>query len=134
MNDCVFCKIIVGKIPATTVYEDEHTLAFLDINPVNPGHTLVVPKKHSENLYTTDADDLRYTIETAQKVARALKKIGADGVNIIMNNGPVAGQVVPHAHLHVIPRKDGDGFQHWHGTPYAEGEDRKIAEEITAAF
>ena len=115
-DNCLFCKIIKGEIPAHKVYEDAYSLAFLDIRPVNSGHTLVIPKLHSENIYTLAKDTLHQLADTAQKVSIALKEIGAEGVNIIMNNDASADQVIFHAHLHLIPRFKGDGREPWHGT------------------
>lgn len=103
--ETIFSKIINREIPADIVYEDEQVLAFLDINPVNPGHTLVIPKTYFKNLFDGDADTLANMMQVGQKIGIALRETGlADGVNIIMNNGEEAGQEVWHAHLHVIPR------------------------------
>lgn len=129
--DCLFCKIIAGEIPATKIYEDEKTFAFLDINPVNPGHTLIVPKKHSENIFDIEKQDLCAIAETSKKIAQAIKKgLNPDGINIINNNQPAAGQVIFHYHTHIIPRFENDGFKHWHGSSYKEGEGNDVAEKI----
>lgn len=135
MNDCIFCKIIAGEIPAEKIYEDEHTYAFLDINPNNFGHTLVLPKQHFENIFDLPADTLQHMQITAQKVAKALKKFGAEGVNIISNNERAAGQLVFHAHTHVIPRYTDDGYKHWPQKKY-ENEDamKKTGEEIRSSL
>lgn len=109
MTDCIFCKIAHGEIPSKKVYDDAHVIAFLDINPANPGHTLVVPKKHSEDLTTIAEADLTKAIEVAKKIAIKLREnLHAEGVNIVQNNGRAAGQLVPHIHFHVIPRFQGD--------------------------
>ena len=116
MENCIFCKIIAGAIPCYKVYEDDDVLAFLDITPVNLGHTLVIPKKHYVSLLDLP-EDLAY------KVMRAIKKIApavirgveAKGFNLNMNNGVVAGQVVDHAHFHIVPRIEGDGYKLWPG-------------------
>jgi histidine triad (HIT) family protein len=109
MNDCIFCKIVNGEIPAKKVFEDSSVLAFLDINPANPGHTLVIPKKHSEDITTISEPDLFKSIDVVKKVASKLKeKMRVEGVNIVQNNGRVAGQLVNHIHFHVIPRFQGD--------------------------
>lgn len=135
MSDCLFCKIIKEDIPSSKIYEDERTFAFLDINPVNPGHTLVVPKKHSHNLFDVEEKDLHAVMSTVKKLSIAIKKaLGADGVNIEMNNDPAAGQVIFHAHMHIVPRFEGDGFKHWPGTPYKEGAEEKIAQKIKATL
>jgi histidine triad (HIT) family protein len=112
-SDCIFCKIVAGEIPAEKVYEDADTLAFLDINPNNFGHTLVLPKEHFGNIFDLPENVFCAMQRTAQKIARALKGTGAEGVNIISNNDSAAGQVVFHAHTHVIPRYADDGYRHW---------------------
>ena len=105
MDDCVFCKIIAGEIPSYKLYEDEHTLAFLDVHPVNPGHTLVIPKEHHRNIFDIPEEALARVTVVAQKVSLAIQEsIGAEGVTLRMNNEPAGGQDVFHAHLHVIPR------------------------------
>lgn len=135
MTDCIFCKIIRGDIPAHKVYEDADTLAFLDIKPNNPGHTLVIPKVHSQNLYDMSDHSLAAVMRTAQKVAVAIKKaVGADGINLAMNNESAAGQVVLHPHVHVIPRFAEDGYRHWPQKQYKEGEAEVIAAKIKAAL
>ncbi|MEK7509526.1 MAG: HIT family protein [Patescibacteria group bacterium] len=131
MKDCIFCKIVRGKLPSYKVYEDEKTLAFLDMYPVTPGHALVVPKQHSTNIFDIAPDDWSVTCETARVVAAMLDKaLNADGVNLMMNNREHAGQVVEHPHIHLIPRFKGDGFTLWPHKSYAEGEAATIAEKI----
>jgi len=131
MKDTIFAKIIRHEIPADIVYEDTDTLAFLDITPVNPGHTLVVPKKPVKNIFDADDATLAALMRTVRKVALALRDtLGAKGVNISINNESAAGQLVFHFHAHVIPRFAHDGFKHWHGTPYPPGESAKIAEKL----
>ncbi len=133
--DCIFCKIVRGEIAAYIVYEDLHTLAFLDIHPNNPGHTLVIPRIHSENIYTIEASDLDAIICTTQKIAKAVKKaVHADGINLAMNNESVAGQVVFHSHFHVIPRFADDGYKHWPQHSYKEGEAEVLTEKIKTAI
>lgn len=122
MSDCIFCKIVAGKIPAELVYENEHTFAFLDINPNSFGHTLVLPKQHHENIFDMPPAVVCEVYTTVQKIARALEKTGAEGVNIIANNNIAAGQIVFHAHVHVIPRKTDDGFTHWPQKKYENTE------------
>lgn len=132
MKDCLFCKIIAGEIPSHKVYEDENTFVFLDINPTNIGHTLVVPKKHSRNIFDIEKDDLDNVFQTSQKIAKAIKKsLKTDGINIISNNELAAGQLVFHTHIHIIPRLANDGFKHWKGKrEYKEGEANSIANKI----
>ncbi len=128
---CIFCKIIAGEIPSYKVYEDENTLAFLDINPVNPGHTLVMPKKHFVNLEETDEATLCQVIKTVKKVGESLKKnLGTPGYNVLVNNDPVAGQIVPHLHFHVTPRLEDDGLQLWPQKKYGSGEAEAILKKI----
>lgn len=135
MNECIFCKIVRGELPSTTIYEDEGTLAFLDINPVNPGHTLVIPKKHSENIFDISNDDWTAVTKTVHVLAPAIEKATAtDGININMNNRKHAGQIVGHAHVHLIPRKEGDGLKLWPQKAYREGEKEAVAEKIRVAL
>lgn len=135
MNDCIFCKIIKGEVPAQKVYEDNYVVAFLDITPINKGHTLVVPKHHCVNLLDMREEDVVACAKALQKVAKAVKAgVNAEGVNVGMNNEKAAGQYVFHAHFHVIPRFSHDGLKHWPGGKYSAGEADKIAEEIKRKF
>lgn len=107
--DCIFCRIIAGDIPSHTVYEDDATLAFLDINPATRGHTLVIPKQHAADLFGIAPEDAAAIARTTQRVAQNMRSVlQPDGINVLQNNGPAAGQVVFHYHVHVIPRWDGD--------------------------
>jgi len=127
----LFLKIIKGELPSEKIYEDDKTYAFLDINPTNPGHTLVVPKNYSENIYDIKEEDWIAVMKTARLLAPKIKKaLNADGVNIIMNNDESAGQLVFHSHIHIVPRYKTDGFKHWRGIPYKEGEIEKVGEKI----
>ena len=131
MNDCIFCTIIKGEIPSEKVYEDEKTMAFLDIGPVNKGHTLVIPKEHHETLLDTPKELLKEVIVIVKKVSTAVKKgVSADGINIGVSNYKAAGQVVPHVHFHVIPRFEGDGFHHWPQGKYSQGEMESYKDKI----
>jgi histidine triad (HIT) family protein len=131
MGGCVFCKIIKGKIPADKIYEDENTFSFLDITPINPGHVLLISKKHYENLYDLPDELLSKMAPIIKKLAVAIKKgVNAEGINIGMNNERSAGQLVFHAHFHIIPRFTNDGHFHWKGTPYKKDEAPKTAEKI----
>ena len=130
---CVFCKIVAGELPSLKVYEDDATLAFLDIHPVNPGHTLVVPKRHSKNIFDVSSQDWTAVTRVVQNLAHAIEKaVSADGININMNNREHAGQVVEHLHVHIIPRFKGDGFKLWHQTSYKDGEATAVQEKIRA--
>lgn len=131
--DTIFDKIIRREIPAEIVYENDAVLAFLDINPNNPGHTLVIPKMPSGNVLTVSADSWSAVMEVVRMLTPRIKEaVGADGINLIMNNEPSAGQIVPYTHVHIIPRFEGDGYEHWHGHPYAEGEMTRVGEKIRA--
>jgi len=131
MSNCVFCKIVKKEIPAEIVYEDENTLAFLDITPINPGHVLFIPKEHHENLYDLPDDLLIKMAPLIKKLAIAAKSaVNAEGINLGMNNERPAGQLVNHAHFHIMPRFSNDGFRHWRGTPYKDDEAQKVAEKI----
>ena len=102
---CIFCKIIDGEIPSTTIYEDDKVKCILDLSQANPGHTLVIPKKHFENVLEIDEEEFSYAMKIAKKIAIALKKtFNCDGINILNNCGEAAGQTVFHLHIHVIPR------------------------------
>lgn len=115
------------------VYENEEVFAFLDINPNNHGHTLVIPKDHFENIHTLPAETLCRMMLVVQKVAAAAKEAAnADGINILMNNEAAAGQVVGHAHIHIIPRHENDfhSFENWPHKPYIENEAADMAEHM----
>ena len=111
MDNCIFCKIIKGEIPSTKLYEDDNVLVFLDINPINPGHALVIPKEHFEFLGEMKPEYGEPMWETGRRIADALRKadIKCEGVNFHLADGSSSGQEVPHVHLHVIPRFVGDG-------------------------
>jgi histidine triad (HIT) family protein len=111
MSDCIFCKIVAGQIPCTKVYEDDQVLAFMDINPISPGHTLVIPKKHYETISEMLADEAAALFRPVPALAAAVKAgVGAVGLNVLQNNGRVAGQAVDHLHVHLIPRWEADGL------------------------
>jgi histidine triad (HIT) family protein len=130
-DDCLFCKIVAGEIPATIVAEDDRTVAFMDINPATRGHALVVPRRHTPDLLHIDREDLAACAVAAQRLAgRARAALGADGVNLLNSCGRAAWQTVFHFHLHVIPRYDGDPLRlPWIPGPGDPGE---IAEAAAA--
>ena len=129
--DCVFCKIAAGEIPSHKVYEDDDTLAFLDIAPVSCGHILVVPKKHFQNMEDIPEDELSKLIKTVKKAGKAVKDgLAVAGYNANVNNNPVAGQVIPHIHFHIIPRVEGDGLKLWPQSKYGEGEAEEALRKI----
>ncbi len=134
MTDCVFCKIRDGQIPSVTIYEDDRTLAFMDINPLNAGHCLVIPRAHAATLFEAEPVDLQAAISAAQKVARALREaLAPDGLNMLQANGAAAFQSVPHFHLHLIPRwnNDGKGFD-WRLVPGDRDQIMKTGERLRA--
>ena len=136
-TDCIFCKIVAGQLPACKVYEDADTLAFMDIGPIIPGHTLVIPKIHIDPLTAAPPAILQKLILVVQDIARAqLSALKADGVNVMQANGSAAGQVVPHLHFHVIPRFATDGHHwNWKPRPYAKREEiSALAEKIKGAL
>jgi histidine triad (HIT) family protein len=107
--DCIFCKIVAGELPATIVDEDERTISFMDINPATRGHALVIPRAHTTDLLSIDAEELAAVSRAAQRLAtRAKERLGADGINLINSCGAAAWQTVFHFHLHVIPRYESD--------------------------
>jgi histidine triad (HIT) family protein len=111
MTDCIFCKIAAKAIPATVVHEDEHTVAFMDIGQVNPGHVLVAVKRHAENIYSIDEVQAAAVFRTAAKLARAIRAaFEPEGLSVYQANGKAAGQTVFHLHLHLVPRYEGDGM------------------------
>ncbi|MDP3735280.1 MAG: HIT family protein [bacterium] len=133
--DCLFCNIIAKKFPAVFVYEDEKVAVFLDINPTNPGHTLVVPKAHFENIFDVTEETFCDVAAATKRLAPAIRAaVGADGINLMVNNGRAAGQLIPHIHLHIVPRLMADGFRHWKGAPYKNGEIEQVAEKIRAVL
>ena len=135
MADCVFCKIRDVQIPSVKVYEDDKTFCIMDINPLNRGHCLVITKVHAATLFESKSDDLAAAINTARRVARAIKsELRPDGLNVLQANGPAAFQSVKHFHLHLIPRftNDGKGLD-WTPPPGDRAEIVKAGEALRAA-
>ena len=131
MADCVFCKIIKGEIPSEKIYEDAKAIAFLDIAPVHPGHALVVAKEHHETLLETPDEIACHLMGIVKKIMPAIiKSTDAQGINVGINNGPAAGQVVEHIHYHVIPRFINDGLKLWPQQKYQEGQMKTVAARI----
>lgn len=128
MQDCIFCRIASGEIPGMRIYEDEKTLAIMDIAGDVDGHILVMPKAHCKNILDCESADLCAVMNTVQRVSLHLtEKCGCDGVNLLNASDESAGQSVPHFHIHVIPRKQNDGIDAW---PKFSG----AKEEIPAVF
>ncbi len=112
MSDCVFCKIVAGQIPSTKVHEDEHTLAFMDLGQVNPGHVLVTVKKHAANLFELDDVQAGAVARSCTRVAKAIRDAFAPaGLSVYQANGKAAGQTVFHYHVHLLPRHEADGME-----------------------
>jgi histidine triad (HIT) family protein len=132
--NCIFCKIIAGAIPCFKLHEDAHTLAFLDINPANPGHSLVIPKNHAPNLIASADDDLAHVMATVRRVAAAVEKtLKPYGINLLQANGPGAAQSVFHFHMHILPRaKDDNLLMNWGLKPGDKAELAALAERIRA--
>lgn len=131
MEDCIFCKIIKDEIPCTKIYEDGDVLSFLDIAPVNKGHTLVIPKIHYERLADISDDLYAVVAKAVKKISQAvMKAAGTDGCTVVQSDGRTGGQVVPHLHVHIIPRLKDDGLKFWPQGKYEEGEAEKVAEKI----
>jgi len=135
-SDCVFCRILKGEIPAQKVHEDEKTFAILDINPVAPGHVLVMPKAHFATWTDLPDDVLSALSLSSRRIAQAvLKAQGAEGFNLLMNNHKCSGQAIFHAHFHVIPRRTGDGVKYnWQTRAPAPEELARTADALRAAL
>ncbi len=124
---CLFCKMVSGEVPAEKVYEDENFLAFLDIKPINLGHTLIIPKTHSRNIFDLSDHLLARIGPLMKRMSIAVKEAtGAEGINIGWNNELSAGQLIFHSHIHIMPRFSGDGYKHW------LGQDQHTPEEFSA--
>lgn len=133
--DCIFCKIAAGEIPSHKVYENDRVMAFLDIEPINPGHVLIVPKEHYADMQELPVDLLCELAKTAKHISPAvLKAVKSEGFNLGLNNGEVSGQSVKHFHWHLMPRFKDDGYELWPGKVYAEGEAQEVLAQIKANF
>lgn len=109
-DNCIFCKIVSGEIPSKTLYEDENFKVILDLGPATKGHALILPKNHAANLFELPNEDAEKVLIVAKKMAETMKeKLGFAGLNLVQNNGEVAGQTVSHFHIHMIPRYEDDG-------------------------
>ncbi|MCP3966471.1 MAG: HIT family protein [Lentisphaerae bacterium] len=132
MMDCIFCKIVAGEIPSVKVYEDDLVYAFMDISPINKGHVLVIPKEHHHSSSTVPEEIGGRMFHIGSRIGVALKRgLDFEGFNLHLADGTCAGQVVNHAHLHVVPRGVEDGFHwNWRQLEYAAGESAETAEKI----
>ncbi|MFX1561868.1 MAG: HIT family protein [Promethearchaeota archaeon] len=139
-TSCIFCKIIAGEIPSHTVYNDKDVIAFLDIRPINPGHTLVLPKAHVANLSELGSPVDGHIFKIGRQIAAALRRSGlrCEGINLLLSDGKAAFQEIPHLHLHVIPRFHGDGIRLQAGPNYGQtpptSELSENAEKIRSAL
>jgi len=135
MRDCTFCRIVSGTLPSEKILETQNVLAFLDIAPVHYGHTLVIPKEHCENLLDLPDNLWGEMGQVCRKIARVLQKVlYARGFNVVMNNLSAAGQVVMHAHLHVIPRYTSDGLQFFPQESYHPGDMARVGQQLRQAL
>ena len=126
--DCIFCKIVSGEIPSVKVYEDDTVFAFMDINPLNDGHLLVIPKAHAGTIHEITEADFVAVMSATHKLAAAVRKaLNPEGINLMQLNGRAANQVVPHLHVHIVPRWSGDGLSICKWEPMA-GNMEKIQE------
>ncbi len=134
MSNCIFCKIIEGEIPSTKIYEDDLVLAFMDISPINKGHILVIPKKHHITSSSIPEDIAGRMFHVGCRIGVALRRgLDYDGFNLHLADGTCAGQVIMHAHLHIVPRGVEDGFHwNWRHLKYEDNEVRETAEKIKA--
>ena len=132
MESCVFCQVVEGTAPSSMVYEDEICLAFMDIQPVNPGHVLIVPKTHFQDLADLAAHIGSHLFQVAQRITLSLPQTGvkSEGVDLFLAHGEAAGQEIFHVHLHVIPRYEGDGFGFNFGSNYSKLPERSELDEI----
>ena len=131
-DNCIFCKIANGEIPSRTIYEDDHFRVILDAGPATKGHALVLPKDHYRNLFEIPEERAAEAMKIAKKIGtQIVEKMGADGLNVVQNNGESAGQSVPHFHIHLIPRYQNDG-QHilWKAGKFSDEEMDAIRDQI----
>lgn len=135
-SDCIFCRIVAGEIPSEKILEDGDALAFLDVGPLAPGHCLLIPKTHTETLDAMAPQAVADVCQHLPAIVAAVREAtGCDGVNILQNNGRIAGQVVPHVHFHIIPRSEEAGLEvPWPADSYPEGQMQQWAERIRKAL
>ena len=134
--DCVFCKIVAGLIPSTRVFEDEHIIAILDIAPLADGHLLIIPRSHHSQITEMSAEQSAALGRHVPRLASAVLAVtGAAGLNVLQNNGRAAGQAVDHVHVHLIPRKNGDGLGYrWNAGSYPAGRADELAQHLRAVL
>ena len=134
--DCIFCKIVAGTVPSFKLAEDARSFAMLDINPANPGHALVLSRRHAPSVTTSRDEDLAAVMATARRIAAAIETVlKPDGINLLQANGPGAAQSVPHFHIHVLPRRAGDELKmNWQLVPGDRAALAALAERLRAAL
>lgn len=129
--DCIFCKIIAGALPSYKVYEDDKVIAFFDVLPMSPGHTIVVPKNHVADLEDLSDEELCAMTIAMKKIGKAIMEgLGVKGYSIFLDNKDAANQHVPHVHFHLVPRREGDGLDRWPQSGYSEGEAEEALKKI----
>lgn len=131
--DCIFCKIVSNEIPSLKVYEDDRVLGFMDINPLNKGHLLIIPKTHAATIHEITESDFLAVMSATHKLAAAVKKaLNPEGINLLQLNGKAANQVVAHLHMHIVPRWSGDGItiSQWEMVPGDMEKIKTVAEKI----
>jgi histidine triad (HIT) family protein len=129
--ECIFCKIIAGDIPSYKVYEDDHVVAFFDILPISPGHTIIVPKNHVADIEGLTDEEMSAMSLALKKIGKAvLEGLGVKGYSVFLDNKSAANQHVPHVHFHLVPRAEGDGLERWPQSGYGEGEAEHCLKQI----
>ncbi len=129
--DCIFCKIINQDLPSHMVYEDDRVFAFLDILPIHPGHTIVVPKEHAADVENVSPEDFSVMAAAVKKIGKAMMEgLGVKGYSVLLDNKSAANQHVPHTHFHVVPREEGDGLGRWPQGGYSSGEAEEVLGKI----
>lgn len=131
-DDCIFCKLSNGDIPTNALYEDDVVKVIFDLNPASKGHVLILPKNHFDDIYSMDDATAAHVFQVAVKVAKAMKEtLGCEGLNIVQNNGEIAGQTVFHFHMHLIPRYDGEKtIIDWDHKEFSDDEMKAICNEM----
>jgi len=131
--DCIFCKLIAGDIPSHKVYEDDSVIAFFDILPISPGHTIIAPKKHEPDVEGLTDEEMSAMVLAVKKIGQAVMEgLGVKGYSVFLDNKSAANQHVPHAHFHLVPRAEGDGLERWPQSGYAEGEAEDCLKKISS--
>ncbi len=132
MTDCIFCKILSKEINSHKVYENDSVLAFLDVLPMSPGHTIIIPKEHIADVESISESQLAEMTRAFKLIGKAMiEGLGVEGYSVFLDNKSAANQHVPHIHFHVVPRKEGDGFERWAQSAYEEGEAEYVASNIS---